>query len=507
MRHLLCLTLALCAAGYAAESFEDMEKATDFKDADSVYMLGDWCRKNNQHVRANKYFAQVIRIDPNHAPARTAMGQVLVGSKWVNAEVAKKAGVGAKAGTSTAAATAAGDGSETGAGGKAITAAEQKWDLTLPADPEPANTFVNPFVHSVLFAASDSREMDEAVNTVVLPDNWNKAMARLAKGLADPAMSRVGGVSQVLVKLLDQGRRSEAAPLIPFVVTAARRCPEAGELGYFLMACDRLRDKRLVPILIALMGSKDADVAEQAGRVAASFTGLNPDGLTVAAVQAWWNRNHNRQERDILKEQLKNADPMVSLAAAQSLIPHKEAALVPVVIDHLRSGDKRAVSLANQLMTNLTGQDWGITPEMGQDERAAKVKIVATWWNDSRERFVWPQDAEAKARNPGQPEVKAREPLDEEVDRLGAPEGAVSNKAVAAVLAKGKGAVPALVRGLSSENRIVRRRSAELLARVTGKNDIAFDPAADQDTRQKGVDAWTAWAVKESLMAPPPKDE
>lgn len=509
MRPLLTLTLTLAAlAASAAETFEEMEKATDFKDPDSIYMLGDWCRKNSQHVRANKYFAQVIRIDPNHAPARAAMGQVLVGSRWVNAEVARKAGVVAKPATAGAAAGPAAGGGEAGAsaGGKAPTAADQKWDLTLPVDPQPLNTFVDPYVKSVLFAASDSREMDEAVNTVVLPDNWPKAMPRLAKGLADPAHSRVGGISQVVVKLLDQGRRADALPLLPFLVTVGRRCKDGGELGYFLMACDRLRDKRLMPVMIELLGSGNADVVDQARTVVASYTGLNPEGLAQAAAQAWWNRNHARQDRDIFKEQLKNPDPLVSLSAAQALIVHKEPALVPVLIDHLRANDKRAIALANQLLTDLTGQDWGITPESGQDERASKVKIVANWWAENRERFVWPQDRGEKAVVAGEPAVKGREPLDEEVERLGAADGQVSNRAVAELLAKGKGAVPALVRGLSSESRIVRRRSLELLVRITGKSDIGFDPAGDAEERMKGVDAWTAWAVKEKLMTPPEKD-
>jgi hypothetical protein len=53
--------------------------------------------------------------------------------------------------------------------------------------------------------------------------------------------------------------------------------------------------------------------------------------------------------------------------------------------------------------------------------------------------------------------------------------------------------VPALLKGLTSESVIVRRKCNDILKDLA-KKDVGYDPRAEASERDKSIAAWTAWA-------------
>ena len=67
--------------------------------------------------------------------------------------------------------------------------------------------------------------------------------------------------------------------------------------------------------------------------------------------------------------------------------------------------------------------------------------------------------------------------------------------------------VPALIAGLSDQSSLVRLRAYGILREITRQN-LPFDPRAEEVDRAKAIDAWRDWAVKEGLLTikPPEAD-
>jgi hypothetical protein len=98
--------------------------------------------------------------------------------------------------------------------------------------------------------------------------------------------------------------------------------------------------------------------------------------------------------------------------------------------------------------------------------------------------------------------VPATDPLAAAVLALGQA-GAATIQAENRLIGAGPAAVPALIGGLGDANLIVRRKSADLLTRITKKTDIPFDPRGAEPVRTTAIAAWTAWAISQNLLAAP----
>src|SRR5687768_14384469 len=127
------LLLALLATTAMAESLEQRIAKTDMSNAESVFELGQWCAENKLPTKARQYYNAVIKLEKDHEGARTALGQIKVGERWVSA--------GNTPPTKPGAEPAAGAGTSRTASGTPPTAAQIEWNLALPKDPQPANTF------------------------------------------------------------------------------------------------------------------------------------------------------------------------------------------------------------------------------------------------------------------------------------------------------------------------------------------------------------------------------
>ena len=487
LRSLAPLLLAV-ACTWAGDPFADVLKETNLKDAESVYALAEWCRENREPAKAKLYYLKVVELVPDHAAARKALGQVKVGKKWLD-EKAAQAKV--TAGPAVPA-------------GKGPTAAEQRWDLAVPSDPDSDNPFITSYIANLWTAAADSDPMDQAIGTIVMKDNRASGIPRLCAAMAAQPRPQVYGPAMIAINLTREGRRDLALQLFPFVMRDAGSAATSNDRIAVLGMIEILRDKRGIPRLIEMMSIADPDELNHVGMVVTALTGLQQP--TKASLKSWWDRWHGRPDVDLWKSQLNDEDARVALNAATLLIDHREGAIVATIAKHLKSPNASVVSNAIEVLKKMTQQDWGIKPEEPLADRAKKAAAFEAWWKEKADRFEWPEsEAKKKEREAQASTLAARkpdDPLQLAVAGLAQP-GVGGNQAETRLVEAGKTAVPALITGLGNDNLIIRRKSSDLLLRITGKRDIPFDPRAEAGARGQAVEAWTTWAINEKLMEPP----
>ncbi len=484
MRILAALLLA-AAVCYAEDRLADLEKATDMNDAGSVYSLAQWCKENQQNRKANAYFTKVIKLDPEHAGARLALGQIKVGTRWINQKDQKVKPI-----------STAPEPSGTGP-----TFAEQVWDLSNPPDPEPDNDFALAYIAKLDHPDHESDAMEVAIGTLANAENRASAIPKLCAAMGAGAVKRIYGPCQIAVLLVRYGRRDLALQVFPFAMKASAGVANPADGNALVAMIEILRDKRGVPRLIELLGSTDTDLKEQAALTATTLTGVV--GPTTASLRTWWDRCHGRSDGEIWKEQLRSDSANVALGAAVLLIDQCEPAILGTITRYLKSPNVREVRLAVEALTKLTRQDWGINPEAPLEYRTKKAAQIDTWWKEGLERFEWPEsETRIRERAAQAAIVPATDPLAAAVLALGQA-GAATIQAENRLIGAGPSAVPALIGGLGDANLIVRRKSADLLTRITKKTDIPFDPRGAESVRTAAIEAWTAWAISQNLLATP----
>lgn len=489
LRPILIVVLLACAGALSAESFEEALKRTDLGKPDSVFELGMWCRQNNLHAKAARYFAEALKLDPDHEPTRTALGQIKISGRWVKADGALQRpaqGTGTSD-AAPAARTAAGPGP---------TAAQITWDLSIPQDPEPQNAFITQFIETMSRSANDSRDMDRSVNTILMEEHWPKALPRLCAALLRADFGDIYGASMIVSELQRRGGGSQAKILIGFLTKASERINDPDDLATFAYAVGGMRDRRVVPRLLELMQHGNADVKTAAQGAMASITLLPEKELSYEKAKAWWDLNHNVSDRQIYLEQLRSNDPNTAVQAARALYEHREKAIMPVLCKLIRSGDANVVSQAIDIVRLVTGNDWSIDPTAKPEARAKQADALEKWWSEEQNRFVWMADRNANPAASAQPKS---DPTQQWVQQLGSVEGSQSQQAEASLRAKGKDAVAALLTGLESQTPLVRRKSHELLQAIT-KQQIAYDSRGEPEDRAKAVAAWKAWAASQGMI-------
>ena len=489
MRFLSILVLSLATFTFCAgaDSLADMEKATDMNDAGSVFSLATWCRENKQDRKANTYMLKVIKLDPDHADARRALGQVKIGTRWVNEKDLKDK-------PSTAPAPA----------GKGPTFAEQKWDVPVMVDPDPGNDFALAYIAKLDAKDAEGNDMEVAINTLSSKDNRDSALPKLYAALAAGKVGRIYGPAQMTVGFVREGRRDLALRFFPLIMKASTGVTDPADCTALLGMMEVLRDKRGVPRLIELLSHSDADVKDNAALTATKLTGVSQP--TAASVRTWWDRWHGRNDVDIWKDQLKSDSADIALGAAVILIDSREPAIMATITTYLKGPNVRETRLAIEALKKLTRQDWGMSPEASVEERTKKAAQIEVWWKEGKERFEWPESEGRTKEREAQAAVAATtpasDPLLPAVAGL-AQTGAAASQAESRLLDAGPTAVPALISGLSDANLIIRRKSADLLARISKKTDIPFDPRAVETERAQAIAAWTAWAISQKLMIDP----
>lgn len=474
----LAAALGLPLAG--AESFEEMKKKTDMASADQVFALAQWCQENQLGPTANRYYNQVLKIDKDHEGARIALGFVRVDEKWVH-----------QSRLAPAAKPAPGDPAAAPLASSAPTAAQIAWDLRIPKDPTPENDFITAYIEKLPRIPNESTEMDSAVATMAMEENFPMALPRLCAALARPDYGDVFGAAGLVMHMAKAGQIDSVRPLLGFLVKASERVTDAGDLEQAAYAIALFRDKRAIPRLIDMMDTPNDAVKQVVSDAIASLAAL-PPGVSKAKAQEWWAKNHDADPRKLYLDQLKSSDPSVQIEAASALYDLREKAMFPTVIKLLRSEDRHISGRALRLVKGVTGLDFNFAEAKTPEEKEKRIKLIEKWWKDNGERFRFPEPAEPKVTAPAAPAV---DPVGEWVEQLGSVQGNTADQAEASLRSKGLAAVPALIGGLESSASIVRRKCHEILKGVT-KQDLAFDPKGSDEERAKSVAAWRAWAEK-----------
>jgi HEAT repeat protein len=489
------LLAAACALG-AAESLEERLKATDLSNADAVFELAQWCGQNGLPAKARAYYNQVIKLDKDHEGARNALGQVKVGERWVAAGATPGGAVKRPEGAATGGAGDAGPSRQ--ASGTPPTAEQIAWDLKLPLDPQPANTWINQYINKLNTVGNDSDDMAVAVATMLQDEQVDKSLPRLCVKLTEPTFTDLYGASDMVNELMRVGRTAKAKQLLPFLMKASERVNDPGDLAAFAFAVGQLKDKRVVPRLIQLLESVNAEVKDGAANGLQMVTLLPLEQITPEKVKQWWALNYNVGDQQIYQEQLRSSDPRVAVEAAKALYEFRDRSIVPVLARLMRGDDRIVATEAIAVVKRITGNDWSYNPEDPADKRKKRADELEKWWKEEQNRFTWIQDRE-KAAAPGSAPAAAVDPALEWIRQLGSATATEAATAESNLAGAGSKGVPALIAGLDDGNRLVRRKCQELLERVT-KQKLPYDAAAEADARAPQIAAWREWAVKQGLM-------
>lgn len=499
MRRLLPLAFALILGplAIAADELEERVKKTDMNSADAVYELGVWCEQNNKPTAARKYFNRAIQIDKNHEASRTKLGQVLVGDRWVPANLAPGGGKKQDGGKGDDSAN------RRRSSGPGPTAKDVKWDLAVPEFTRD-NQFIETQIKRMNDNKNDSDAMDSAVLTLYREDSRTEMVPRLCAALLRDDFRDLYGTANLIMKFAKDGDLATVRQLTAFMTKASERNTEKDDLETYAYVTPLARDRRVIPRLIELMENPDQAVQFAAQKAFAQVALQPMEGMTAAKAKSWWDLNHDVSERVWLMEQIKNDDPAVAVEAARGLYDLREKALVPVLFKIMKGDNRRANERALDIVRKITGQDWGYDIMASPEDRAKVVAQLEKWWKESGTRFEWIEDRDAK---PSAAAVaKPNDPMVQWVKQLASTEGNEAQQAEQNLLGKGDEAVPALITGLKDPGVIVRRKSNDIL-KAMSKKDVGYDPRGEDAQRQKGIDAWIAWAKEKGALKDKDEDE
>jgi hypothetical protein len=365
------LSLGMLSSAYS-ETYEAALKRTDLSNPEQVLALAQWCQDNNLPSKARQHLFLILKLDKDHLQARTLLGQVRVGDRWV-AKSQVKEELKSPAGKALKPL------------GPPPAAKDIAWNLQIVNDPSPTNSFVDNYIERMQTAANDSNAMDESISTLLEENNWPMSLPRLCAALRKPTFTDLSGPSGILQGLRKDGRLRDAKILFPYVVVASARCTDPDDLTTFAYIAGQMRDKRAVPRLIELMNDSHKEVAEAAGEAVSTITALSAKGITVASVNAWWVEFHAIDDIEILRRQLQSKDAETALAAASQLGALQEKKVIEVLIPLLKSEDVKIATKAHQLVTTLTGRDWAYVATDPLDQRLKRVDLLAKWWKENGE--------------------------------------------------------------------------------------------------------------------------
>ena len=489
---LLWCVLAVTPLTAAEETFEQLARKTDPNNVEQVFTLAQWCQERKQTSRVKTLLLQVIKLDPEHLGARTALGQVKEDGKWVVASAIPKPQTPPKP-KAVSAST-----------GPLPKASAVEWKLTPPVDPDPTSTFIDSYITKLPTIGNESAEMDAAVATMALEDNLPSALPRLCQALQKPEFTDLYGASQMVLVLIRTPARASARTLYPFIAVASSRITDPDELQAFILASTAVRERKALPRLIELMQDANADVAKAATECAAEITGLPANGLTAGQVGVWWTRFANLDDRSILKAQMAAKEPAIAMKAAEQLLLTQDKAALDTLIGLMLHEDPKIAGKAHELVSTSTGRDWGFVASDPLPMRQQRVTVLRKWWKENRADFALildPQQAKAAGNQQGVAAPAEPSAAERLVTDLGATDTKTAAKAEAGLLAEGSGAIQPLIDGLLSPNPIIARRCQELLVRISGRTDITFTPRDALAQKEAAVTAWKAWA--ESKFAKP----
>ncbi|MEN8150769.1 MAG: HEAT repeat domain-containing protein, partial [Planctomycetota bacterium] len=78
-------------ASFVTSLYETRAKEADADDAAAQFLLARWCRRHGLGDQMKTHLERVVKLDPEHAAARQALGQEKIGEKWVAGDAALEA--------------------------------------------------------------------------------------------------------------------------------------------------------------------------------------------------------------------------------------------------------------------------------------------------------------------------------------------------------------------------------------------------------------------------------
>ncbi len=496
------------------ETYRQRLAMTDTSDPHEMFELAQWCKDNNMIVRYRQHLNQVIELDPDHYPAREALGFVFYNNQWTHRsrvprhvlEQEDKARQQTADGTSDWTAAAA---------GPAPAADEITWDLTIGDDPSPGEEgWINQQIGIMSRSGPMSRQLEGAYRTLLMERYFPGSIHHLKQALKGGSFRGVYGVAMMFSEIWrerDPERMQAMRTLVPFLVKASETMRDEVNLEAFSMIMGMVNERRAVPRLIQILRSGGED-AQYAARMALSSITLLPErGLTADSAQQWWSRYHNAPDQVIYGTLLNDRDLDVSISAAERMIPDGFRQVIPAMLRVLENGDNRQMLMADSILQRLTDSSW-VNVNMDQEERERRVNFAKRWWEDNKDDFEpaelrrrREQLLRADPRDEGGPERQIVERIaslnNTDETRVSAAETFLINQAEAAI-------APLIRHGLTHSSGIVRQRSDALLRQITSQNFNFQGLVGSEDDREAARQRWREWARQEGHMdAARPADE
>ncbi|MDQ7779213.1 MAG: HEAT repeat domain-containing protein [Planctomycetota bacterium] len=217
----------------------------------------------------------------------------------------------------------------------------------------------------------------------------------------------------------------------------------------------RLRCMEAVPVIVDALADKN----EQVRALAVDALGTLADPATIPKIGALTSDPSSR----------------VAVSALRALGQFTPRDAVPYLIDSLNAAYEGVRYQAAQVLSELTGFDFGFRAEGTSAEREQAARHWASWWETAR----------------------AGEPRDWWI--AGLKEGSPSNRAASArrlaeiaTDSNLSATVPALVDALADESAVVRYHVIRALERLTMlRHD--FDESSPDAERTTAVESWRAW--------------
>ncbi len=366
----------------------------------------------------------------------------------------------------------------------------------MPRDPKPDSTWINQYVDRMNTVGNNSREMDISVATMLAPEHFPVAIPRLAAAMTRPDWKDLYGGSMIVMELMRKGDLRTAKSLLPFLAKVSQRADDPDDLYTFGYVAGALRDKRIVPQLIAMLGHHSPKVQDGAREGLAQITLLPLENITVESATRWWNLNHALSDQDIFKAQLRDNDDGVVMGAAKALYEYRDGDIVPVLARLMRSENRRVRADAIHLVQRITGSDWSYSLDGGPDAWKTRSDELLKWWKENQFRHTWIEDRgkAADAAVADRPDPNA-----ELVRKLASVTGNEADSAEAALIGAGDAALPAVLEGMRSGNRILRRRAYAVLTGIT-RHNLPYDAAADDATVVSQITAWEQWLTAQGRL-------
>ncbi len=506
---MICV-LALTGRAMGVESLNQRLAMTDMTDAESVWELALWCEEQRKAYMYRKYLQKVIDINPDHEPARLALGYIWYKDEWTHKSRVPRHVLAAqeKAEQEAEARRNPGPDETRRATGPAPTVDQIEWDLSIPPDPNPGDApWVNEQINAMNRSGNYSDAMEQAYRTLLMDRYFPVAMHHLAKALLRDDFRDLYGVSMMISELQrarDQARLEQMKKLIPHMVKASSRVTDGEDLWAFASVVAISGERKAVPRLIEILETGGEDAREGAQAALSNITLMAEDSITPAAARDWWKKYHNASDSVVYGDAVRSNDLNKVLTACEKLVPHGWKLAIPNLIRVIEEGNTRHLLMADALLEQLTDSSW-VEMDMSDAVREKKIEHLKNWWKDNKDSFVPPVIVKMRnaaiASSGGQSGPSKQQLVVERINKLASIEKLEVSSAANYIIKQDTDAIaPLITNGLNHSSGIVREESVKLLRQITGQHFAFSGLTGSEADRDAARNKWVEWATAEGHL-------